>query len=430
MAKKSVFLFVSYQFILISIKNFVDSDSMQIYSYIDSNISNSTASGITLDSLLKSQRPNKVKHNYKSYNVANFGDWAMEQTFKKPVVSLDGIGLFFRDFIPCLTHAFSKAKVVFIVISVLYALAFSIPLVIDNIQLQMKPVEMASISETESVLLNKAMFDFVFADKSEYVDESGNINLSDSSVAFALQPVEFKKYTVKSGDNITRISKKFGLSNISTLIAVNNISNARKLQVGEVLKIPSTDGVIHSVTKNETLAGIASKYGVPVEILLDVNDLSTSVLQAGQNIFIPGARLDTYSLKMALGELFKCPITAKWRLSSPYGYRADPFTGVRKFHTGMDLAAPTGTPVKATLDGKVVAVSFNQVYGNYVIISHINGYQSLYAHLHTTNVKVGQRLNQGEKLGLVGSTGYSTGPHLHFTVYKNGKLVNPQELIK
>ena len=406
---------------------------MQIYSYINSNISNSTASGITLDSLLKSQRPTKVKHNSvnsKNYDVSNFGAWAMEQTFKKPIVSLDGISSFFRDFVPALTHAFSKAKVVFIVISVLYALALSIPLILDNVQLQVKPVEMASFSETESVLLNKAMFDFVFADKSEYVDESGNINLANSSLAFALQPVEFQKYTVKSGDNITRISKKFGLSNISTLIAVNNISNARKLQVGEVLKIPSTDGVIHSVTKNETLAGIASKYGVPVEILLDVNDLSTSVLQAGQNIFIPGARLDTYSLKMALGELFKCPITAKWRLSSPYGYRADPFTGVRKFHTGMDLAAPTGTPVKATLDGKVVAVSFNQVYGNYVIISHINGYQSLYAHLHTTNVKVGQRLNQGEKLGLVGNTGYSTGPHLHFTVYKNGKLVNPQELIK
>ena len=406
---------------------------MQIYSYINSNISNSTASGITLDSLLKSQRPTKSKHNSvnaKSYDVSTFGSWAMEQTFKKPIVSLDGISSFFRDFVPALTHAFSKAKVVFIVISALYALALSIPLILDNVQLQVKPVEMTSISETESVLLNKAMLDFVFADKSEYVDESGNINLANSSLAFALQPVEFQKYTVKSGDNITRISKKFGLSNISTLIAVNNISNARKLQVGEVLKIPSTDGVIHTVAKNESLNGIASKYGVAIETLLDVNDLSTSVLKAGQNLFIPGARLDSYSLKMALGELFKCPITAKWRLTSPYGNRADPFTGVKKFHTGMDMAAPTGTPVKATLDGKVVAVSFNQVYGNYVIVSHINGYQSLYAHLHAATVKVGQRINQGEKLGLVGSTGYSTGPHLHFTVYKNGKLVNPQELVK
>ena len=406
---------------------------MQIYSYIDSNISNSTVSGITLDSLLKSQKPNKAKHynfNAKSYNISNFGSWAVDQTFKKSNVSFDNITDSLKDFSQALVWAFSKTKVIFIVISVLYALAFFVPYLMDNIQLKMQPVEMSSVSDAESVLLNKAMFDFVYADKSEYVDESGNINLSDSSIMFALQPVEFKNYTVKSGDNITRISKKFGLSNISTLIAVNNISNARKLQVGEVLKIPSTDGLVHTVAKNESLTGIASKYGVSMETLLDVNDLSTSVLKAGQNIFIPGARLDSYSLKMALGELFKCPITAKWRLSSPYGYRADPFTGVRKFHTGMDLAAPTGTPVKASLDGKVVAVSYNQVYGNYVIISHINGYQTLYAHLHTATVKVGQRLNQGDKLGLVGSTGYSTGPHLHFTVYKNGKLVSPHDLLK
>ena len=161
---------------------------MQIYSYINSNISNSTASGITLDFLLKSQRPTKSKHNSvnaKSYDVSTFGSWAMEQTFKKPLVSFDGISSFFRDFFSALTHAFSKAKVVFIVVSVLYALTLSIPLILDNIQLQMKPVEMTSISETESVLLNKAMLDFVFADKSEYVDETGNINLSDSSLAFA-----------------------------------------------------------------------------------------------------------------------------------------------------------------------------------------------------------------------------------------------------
>lgn len=398
---------------------------MQIFSYVDSNISNSQASRITLDSLLKSQRPHRVKRN--NYKPVLVGTNSVATSIANPLASFS---INSKNFIDALSGVISKVKYVFLVISVLYVLALFVPYFMANIQFSIKPLEMDVISETESVLLNKAMYDFVFADKSEHVDDSGNISLSNSSLAFALKPVEFQKYTVKPGENITRISKKFGLSNISTLIAVNNISNARRLQAGEVIKIPSTDGIIHSVKKNENLTEIASKYGVTVATLLDVNDLSTDVLYAGQNIFIPGARLDTNSLKMALGELFKCPITAKWRLSSPYGNRADPFTGVKKFHTGMDMAAPTGTPVKATLDGKVVAVSYNQVYGNYVIISHINGYQSLYAHLHTATVKAGQYLQQGQKLGLVGSTGYSTGPHLHFTVYKNGKLVNPQELIK
>ena len=398
---------------------------MQIFSYVDSNIINSSPKGMSLESLLKSQRPSRVRHHSSIENKSNI------LSFGTAVANpIPNVASYTKNFTQALSNVLSKIKYVFLVISILYVFALFVPYFMSNIQFSIKPLEMDVISETESVLLNKAMYDFVFADKSEHVDDSGNISLSNSSLAFALQPVEFQKYTVKPGDNITRISKKFGLSNISTLIAVNNISNARKLQAGEVIKIPSTDGLVHTVAKNESLTGIASKYGVSVATLLDVNDLSTDVLYVGQNIFIPGARLDSYSLKMAMGELFKCPITAKWRLSSPYGNRADPFTGVKKFHTGMDMAAPTGTPVKASLDGKVIAVSFNQVYGNYVIISHINGYQTLYAHLHTATAKVGQRLNQGDKLGLVGSTGYSTGPHLHFTVYKNGKLVNPQELIK
>ena len=398
---------------------------MQIFSYVDSNIINSSPKGMSLDSLLKSQRPNRTRQHSSIENKTNILSFGTAAANPMP-----NIAFYAKNFAQALSNTLSKLKYVFLVISILYVLALFVPYFMANIQYSIKPLEMDVISETEEVLLNKAMYDFVFADKSEHVDDSGNITLSNPSLVYALQPVEFQKYTVKPGDNITRISKKFGLSNISTLIAVNNVSNARKLQAGEVIKIPSTDGIVHAVKKNESLTGIASKYGVSVATLLDVNDLSTDVLSIGQNLFIPGARLDSYSLKMAMGELFKCPITAKWRLSSPYGYRADPFTGVRKFHTGMDLAAPTGTPVKASLDGKVVAVSFNQVYGNYVIISHINGYQSLYAHLHTATAKVGQRINQGDKLGLVGSTGYSTGPHLHFTVYKNGKLVNPQELIK
>ena len=397
---------------------------MQIFSYVDSNISNSAAGGITLNSLLKTQQPNRAKNRR---DVSKVCEMAIGSSLNTTLPSFE---TFVKNFATSFTHIYSKLKILFLAISILYVLALFVPYFLANIQFTIKPVEMDVISDTEAVLLNKAMYDFVFADKSEHVDDSGNISLANSSLAYALQPIEYQNYTVKPGDNITRISKKFGLSNISTLIAVNNISNARRLQAGEVIKIPSTDGIVHVVKKNENLAGIASKYGVTVESLLDVNDLSSDKLQIGQNIFIPGARLDTNSLKMALGELFKCPITAKWRLSSPYGNRADPFTGVKKFHTGMDMAAPTGTPVKAALDGKVVAVSYNQVYGNYVIISHINGYQTLYAHLHSATVKAGQYLQQGQKLGLVGSTGYSTGPHLHFTVYKNGKLVNPHELIK
>ena len=147
----------------------------------------------------------------------------------------------------------------------------------------------------------------------------------------------------------------------------------------------------------------------------------------GQTLFIPGGSLSTMALRRAMGELFISPVLG--RLTSPYGYRKDPFTGVRSFHTGIDIAAPTGTAIKATLDGKVATTGYSPVYGNYVIITHDAGYQSLYGHMSTINVLRGQNVIQGARLGSVGNTGYSTGSHLHFSVYRNGKMVNPSSLL-
>ncbi|MCQ2981984.1 MAG: M23 family metallopeptidase [Treponemataceae bacterium] len=282
--------------------------------------------------------------------------------------------------------------------------------------------------QEEIDLMASAMKEFVSRNDSDEFDENGNLFETDG-VPFT-EPVSYISYTVKSGENISSISKKFGLSNISTLIAVNNIQNVRTLRAGQVLSVPNTDGIIHTVGAGESLAGISAKYKIAVEDILDVNDLETSVIIKGQRLFIPGVHLDNGTLKKALGELFMNPLSATYRISSYFGLRADPFTGVRSNHTGMDLACPTGTPIKCAKSGRVATVGWTNVYGNYVIVTHDNGYQTLYAHMSKTSVKTGQVVDQGTQLGLVGSTGYSTGPHLHFSVYKNGKLVDPQTLIK
>ena len=140
--------------------------------------------------------------------------------------------------------------------------------------------------------------------------------------------------------------------------------------------------------------------------------------------------MDSMSLKKALGELFISPISASYRLSSLFGRRADPFTGVPSNHTGIDMACPEGTAVKASMNGKVAYVGWSNIFGNYIIVNHGSGYQTLYAHLSKILCRSGQTVSQGTRIGLVGSTGYSTGPHLHFTVYKNGSLVDPLSLIK
>ncbi|MDY5683643.1 MAG: M23 family metallopeptidase [Treponema sp.] len=295
-------------------------------------------------------------------------------------------------------------------------------------------VSLEEISAVEIEILDKAMNDFALESGRE-IDENGNVLNADGSSAVVpaadfRQKVTFSEYKVRSGDTISGISRKFGLSNISTLIAVNGISNVRQLKSGQNLKIPSADGLVHSVKSGDSLSSLSVKYGVTVEDLLDVNDLESQVLTAGQILFIPGARLSSETLRMAMGELFTWPLKGSWRLTSNYGRRADPFTGVTSFHTGIDMAMPSGTPVYSSMSGKIESVGYTNIFGNYVIIKHVNGYQTLYAHLTKSLVKSGQNVVQGAKIGLVGSTGYSTGPHLHFTVFKNGKLVDPMTVLK
>ncbi len=328
----------------------------------------------------------------------------------------------------------SNAKALFIIaasaVAFGTALFFSVKLVSHHIN-HTGPLALQSDGGDDIEILNKLMANFALEGKIDY-DENGK--LLDVEVPAVkpnfTQPVTFQTYKVRQGDTISGIAKKFGLTNISTLISVNDIGNVRQLAAGQKLKIPSIDGIVYTVKKGDSLSGITGKYKISLEQLLDVNELTSETLTAGQQLFLPGAAMDASSLRNAMGELFRMPIAAKFRWSSPYGYRIDPIAGVKSFHTGTDMACPTGTPILAAMSGKVTTTGINRVYGNYVIIDHGNGYQTLYAHMSKIIASKGQWVSQGTRIGLVGSTGYSTGPHLHFTVYKKGKLVDPMSVLK
>ena len=293
------------------------------------------------------------------------------------------------------------------------------------------PITLESDGAVDIENLNRLMASFALEGKVDY-DESGkllDVEINPNSYKFT-QPVTYQTYKVKAGDTISGIAKKFGLTNISTLISVNDIGNVRQLAAGQKLKIPSIDGIVYTVKKGDSLSSITGKYKISLEQLLDVNELTSETLTNGQQLFLPGAAMDASSLRNAMGELFRLPIAAKFRWSSPYGYRIDPIANVKSFHTGTDMACPTGTPILAAMSGRVTTTGLNRVYGNYVIIDHGNGYQTLYAHMSKIIASKGQWVSQGTRIGLVGSTGYSTGPHLHFTVYKKGKLIDPMTVLK
>lgn len=253
------------------------------------------------------------------------------------------------------------------------------------------------------------------------------LEAGDGGTLDTVETFKWETYTVKNGDSVSSIAAARSLS-IDSIIALNGLTNVKRLRAGVALRIPNMDGVPYTVRKGDSLGRIASSWGIPVTAILDANDLSTDTITSGQTLFLPGARMRSDELKKALGELFIYPI--RGRLSSTFGWRNDPFTGARRFHAAIDLAANTGTPVKVAMDGKVSAVGVNAVYGNYVIVAHSGGYQTMYAHLSAIRTTKGSRVTQGERIGDVGTTGYSTGPHLHFGVYRNGRAIDPLQFLK
>ncbi|MCL1955277.1 MAG: M23 family metallopeptidase, partial [Brevinematales bacterium] len=261
--------------------------------------------------------------------------------------------------------------------------------------------------------------------------ENGIILTTISLESIVMEPESFSKprvllsdtHTVQSGENVSELAVSFGL-NQDSIISLNKITNTRLLQIGKVLKIPNQNGILHNVKSTDTLASIAEKYKVDKSAIQTVNELFSEKITAGTDLFIPGARLDFAILQEINGDLFIWPINGAITITSPYGYRIDPFnSGYRQFHTGIDIRGSAGTPIRAAMAGRVSQVGYDNVLGNYVVITHHSGYRTLYGHMSVIRTRTGAYVTLGERIGDVGSTGLSTGPHLHFTVYKNGVLV-------
>lgn len=296
--------------------------------------------------------------------------------------------------------------------------------------------QLAAVNLSENAIKEELSDDEELALLDEFASEATEDDNLDAVAAVfdkdsSLEKLELCYYTyrVKKGDIIGFIADSFNVTQ-DTIISVNNIHQSRLLQIGQYLKIPSMPGIIYTVrSSGETIDSIAAKYEVSAEKCARVNSLQRdSKLPAGATLFVPDAELDWVTRQEINGDLFRKPIHQRYWLSSYYGWRSSPFSGKRSYHSGVDMACPSGTPIYAALAGKVTSVGYNNVYGNYVIITHHSGYKTLYGHMSAALVSKNRYVDTGTKIGTVGSTGMSTGPHLHFTVYKNGKTVNPSIL--
>lgn len=245
-------------------------------------------------------------------------------------------------------------------------------------------------------------------------DATSTVDLAPETI----QDDQIYLYTVRDGDTIGDVSKMYGVS-ANTILWANDLSAKSALKAGQVLVILPINGVKYTVKNGDTVASIATKFKSHTENIIRYNNLD-GALAVGTEIIIPDGEMNTTSVAvnattypsngLILGYFIR-PVASGVKTQNLHG------------HNGIDIGAKIGAPIRATAEGKVILArvgGWGGGYGNYVIIQHPNGMQTLYGHMSTVNVSVGDKVSQGDVIGAVGNTGDSSGPHLHIELHMKG----------
>jgi murein DD-endopeptidase MepM/ murein hydrolase activator NlpD len=230
-------------------------------------------------------------------------------------------------------------------------------------------------------------------------------------------------YTVRSGDTLAGIAEMFDVT-VNTILWANDMTKGSALKVGQSLVILPISGVMHTVVKGDTLNTIAKKYKGDIDEIASFNDLKTNaVLAIGDKIMIPDGEASS-AIRPSTSGAGTSKLISGYSGPDLAGYYMKPFIGGHKTqgihgHNGVDYGMPVGSPLYAAAQGTAIIAKnsgYNGGYGDYVVIQHPNGTQTVYGHMSSVTVSPGQTLVQGQLIGYSGNTGKSTGPHLHFEI--------------
>jgi murein DD-endopeptidase MepM/ murein hydrolase activator NlpD len=309
-----------------------------------------------------------------------------------------------------------------------------------------------------------------------HIDEpEPTVGPTEPTTAVAVEPRSgTENYTVRSGDTVATIAQRFGV-NVGTIIWANNLSRSAAIRPGDNLRIPATSGVLHIVKRGETLGQIANRYDVAVNAITQVN-AGLTTLTPGQEILVPGATPITVAIAPTTPRTSATQPTTRTTAPTPTAVRADiPLSTIKNKavdvyqelknsetdtrtkpedktetvvkaaskllwptdlrvvnqyygwrHTGLDIDGDYANAIYASADGVVEIAGWNNGgYGLMIFIDHGNGFKTRYAHASKMFVKAGDTVKRGQVIAMVGTTGRSTGTHLHYEVYLNNRRVNP-----
>ncbi|MCR5763736.1 MAG: M23 family metallopeptidase [Treponema sp.] len=237
--------------------------------------------------------------------------------------------------------------------------------------------------------------------------------------------INFYTYTAVKGDTIFTLSARCAVTQ-ETLATINGIENSSAVLEGKKLILPTVPGLYIPLQPSTQIEFLIAK-GNSVKILSE--SYPEYEINGKKYYFLMNERFSPEERAFFLDSGMGLPLE-RYILTSSFGMRKSPISGKWKFHKGIDMAAPTGTPVMACKGGTVQYVGRNDyVYGNYIIIKHDGDITSKYAHLSDIKVSAGQAVSKGTVIGKVGTTGLATGPHLHFEIQLKGEAENPQKYL-
>jgi hypothetical protein len=239
--------------------------------------------------------------------------------------------------------------------------------------------------------------------------------------------LEMTEHRIRQRENFWKVAKEYHVD-IDTIVGANAGLEKLAAALGQVIRMPNRKGAMHRTGTGDTLHSLAALYCVPSDAIASMNNLGPDhILSPGLELFIPDAKPVQLSSAMeahySLRGIFGSPLPG--RITSAMGMRTHPVGGYRGKHTGVDLAAKEGTPIAAAAAGTVVQTGEGEYIGEFVIISHKDGYSTVYGHCSQILTHPGKTVKKGAIIARSGHTGRTTGPHLHFEIRKNGVPQDP-----
>ncbi|MFH1233478.1 MAG: M23 family metallopeptidase [Patescibacteria group bacterium] len=309
--------------------------------------------------------------------------------------------------------------------------------------------EQQTYLENLTALKSQPTAEMILPDESEITANKENL-IQGNDVIFQPDLVTTKKvkrlrdetiyYTVETGDTVSTIAAKFDIS-VNTILWENNLSAYSLIRPGDKLTILPMSGVIYKIKRGDTIGSIAKDYNIEESAITEANKLANSGrLSISQQLIIPGGKKNSYAQPKnnsysglaVIMDLLKPkatkPLSGNKMNWPTVGYRITQYYSWS--HHAVDIANKVGTSIYAADAGVIEVIGWGRGYGNQIVINHGGGRKTRYAHQSKFYVKKGQYVNKGEVIGAMGSTGRSTGPHLHFEVIINNIKYNPLKYIK